>query len=44
VAIFALSLWIVQGLTTAVSTEEIWQARASGASVSGNRAEFRPPT
>jgi hypothetical protein len=44
VAIFGLSLWIVQGLTTAVSTEEIWQARGSGASLSVNRGELRPPT
>jgi hypothetical protein len=44
IAIFALSLWVVQGLTTAVSTEEIWQARASGASVSVNHGELRPPT
>jgi hypothetical protein len=44
VAIFALSLWIVQGLTTAVSAEDIWQARASGASVSVNRDALRPPT
>jgi hypothetical protein len=48
VAIFALSLWIVHGLTTAVSTEEIWQARASGASLSVSRGELRgdlrPPT
>jgi type IV secretory pathway TrbD component len=44
VAIFGLSLWIVQGLTRPVSTEELWQARASGASVSVNRGELRPPT
>ena len=44
VAIFALSLWIVQGLTQPVSTDEIRQARASGASVSVNRGELRPPT
>ena len=43
VAIFALSLWIVHGLTTAVSTEEIWQARASGASRSVNSGEMRLP-
>jgi hypothetical protein len=44
VAIFALSLWIVQGLTQPASTDEIRQARASGASVSVNRGELRPPT
>lgn len=46
-AIFGLSLWIVQGLTTAVSTEEIWQARASratGAPVGIGRSELRPPS
>jgi hypothetical protein len=41
VAIFALSLWIVQGLTRPVRTEDVWQARASGASIP--QGEFRPP-
>jgi hypothetical protein len=44
VAIFGLSVWIVTGLTKPVSTDELWQARASGASLSYNRGEMRPPT
>jgi hypothetical protein len=43
VAIFALSLWIVQGLTKPVSTDEIWQARASGGSPPADYAEMRHP-
>jgi hypothetical protein len=43
VAIFALSLWIVHGLTKPLRTEDIWEGRTSGAPVSLNRGELRPP-
>ena len=43
VAIFGLSLWIVSGLTKPVSTDELWQARASGASLPVDQAEMRHP-